>query len=76
MPPKGNDRQGESEPGEYGEHSVRDGHGGVGSSADDLGFDASKIKQWIYNEGTCMTIIIYFVRTGAKRIGSPRCVWD
>ena len=22
-----------------------------------------------------MTIIIYFVRTGAKRIGSPRCVW-
>ena len=26
MPPKGNDRQGESDPGEYGEDRVRDGH--------------------------------------------------
>ena len=40
--------------------------GGVGSTANDLGLYTSRIKRRIYNEGTCMTIIIYLVTVGAK----------
>ena len=35
--------------------------GGLGSFANDLGLYTSKIKLWIYNQGTCMTIIICLV---------------
>ena len=46
MPPKGNYRQGESDPGEHGEHSVRDGHGS--SVGDVFGMWGLRRMIWVY----------------------------